>query len=119
MKSTSSNQQQQQQQKELQLSNILVDLQEFNLQSDFDLLQNVFAGLYSLDKNEYIIGNKVKSITSSATTSVTAYNKDNNDKIENSYEEILTKAINNPNKYVMKPQREGGGNNIYNEKVSF
>lgn len=29
----------------------------------------------------------------------------------------VKKAIDNPHLYVMKPQREGGGNNIYNEQV--
>ncbi|KAF2068970.1 hypothetical protein CYY_009710 [Polysphondylium violaceum] len=31
--------------------------------------------------------------------------------------ETVAKAIANPNLYVMKPQREGGGNNIYNQQV--
>lgn len=26
-------------------------------------------------------------------------------------------GMNNPNKFVLKPQREGGGNNIYNEAI--
>lgn len=26
-------------------------------------------------------------------------------------------GINEPNKFVLKPQREGGGNNIYNENI--
>jgi hypothetical protein len=30
---------------------------------------------------------------------------------------IIDKAIDNFNNYVMKPQREGGGNNIYNIKI--
>ena len=51
-------------------------------------LRNVFAGLYSLDESEYV--------SSADFTSV----KNN--------------AILYTNKYVMKPQREGGGNNIYN-----
>ncbi|EGC34001.1 hypothetical protein DICPUDRAFT_153877 [Dictyostelium purpureum] len=33
-------------------------------------------------------------------------------------QEVVKKAIANPNLYVMKPQREGGGNNIYNEDVA-
>lgn len=32
-------------------------------------------------------------------------------------EKIITMAINEPNKYVLKPQREGGGNNVYNEAI--
>ncbi|KAK2585964.1 hypothetical protein KPH14_010541 [Odynerus spinipes] len=32
-------------------------------------------------------------------------------------EKIITKAIHEPNKYVLKPQREGGGNNVYNEDI--
>lgn len=32
-------------------------------------------------------------------------------------EKIIKMAINEPNKYVLKPQREGGGNNVYNEAI--
>lgn len=32
-------------------------------------------------------------------------------------EKAVEMGINNPNKYVLKPQREGGGNNIYNEAI--
>ncbi|XP_012350209.2 LOW QUALITY PROTEIN: glutathione synthetase [Apis florea] len=35
----------------------------------------------------------------------------------NEAEEIINNAISNPKKYVLKPQREGGGNNIYNEDI--
>lgn len=31
--------------------------------------------------------------------------------------EIVAKAKKNPEKYVMKPQREGGGNNFYNHQI--
>ncbi|KAI4504794.1 hypothetical protein M0802_000344 [Mischocyttarus mexicanus] len=34
-------------------------------------------------------------------------------------EQIITKAIHEPEKYVLKPQREGGGNNIYNENIKI
>src|SRR5687768_13711441 len=31
--------------------------------------------------------------------------------------EIVKKAIANPSNYVLKPQREGGGNNVYGEDI--
>lgn len=37
----------------------------------------------------------------------------------NEAEEIINNAISNPKKYVLKPQREGGGNNIYNEDIKL
>ncbi|XP_076249666.1 glutathione synthetase isoform X2 [Calliopsis andreniformis] len=49
-------------------------------------IQDVFAGLYSLEFN-------------------------------NEGETIIEKAMSEPKKYVLKPQREGGGNNVYNEDV--
>lgn len=30
---------------------------------------------------------------------------------------IIEKAMSEPKKYVLKPQREGGGNNVYNEDI--
>lgn len=32
-------------------------------------------------------------------------------------DEIINRAIKNPRKFVVKPQREGGGNNIYDEEI--
>ncbi|XP_029164299.1 glutathione synthetase-like [Nylanderia fulva] len=32
-------------------------------------------------------------------------------------EKAVKMGINNPNKFVLKPQREGGGNNVYNEDI--
>ncbi|XP_060815661.1 glutathione synthetase-like isoform X1 [Bombus pascuorum] len=49
-------------------------------------IQEVFAGLYSLEFN-------------------------------NEAEVIIDNAMSNPKKYVLKPQREGGGNNVYNEDI--
>ncbi|KOC62360.1 Glutathione synthetase [Habropoda laboriosa] len=51
-------------------------------------LQEVFAGLYSLEFNDEA-------------------------------ETVIDKAILEPNKYVLKPQREGGGNNVYNEDIKL
>lgn len=50
-------------------------------------IQEVFAGLYSLEFND-------------------------------EGEKIITKAMSEPKKYVLKPQREGGGNNVYNEDIT-
>lgn len=49
-------------------------------------IQEVFAGLYSLDFTE-------------------------------EGEKIIEKAMLEPKKYVLKPQREGGGNNVYNDSI--
>lgn len=49
-------------------------------------IQEVFAGLYSLEFN-------------------------------NDGDTIIEKAMSEPKKYVLKPQREGGGNNVYNEDI--
>lgn len=32
-------------------------------------------------------------------------------------EEAIEMAIRNPEKFVLKPQREGGGNNVYGEEI--
>ena len=74
--------------------------------TDFALLQSVFAGLYSLDQAEY-------------STRTTDTDKDISATLNPmSYTEVMARAMAGSDKYVMKPQREGGGNNIYNEKVS-
>ncbi|KAG7203774.1 hypothetical protein KM043_013796 [Ampulex compressa] len=49
-------------------------------------VQEVFAGLYSLEFNE-------------------------------EGDRIIEEGVRQPNKFVLKPQREGGGNNVYNEDI--
>lgn len=49
-------------------------------------VENIFTGLYSLDKNE-------------------------------GGDEAVKMALENPEAYVMKPQREGGGNNVYGSDI--
>lgn len=49
-------------------------------------VENIFTGLYSLDKNE-------------------------------GGDEAVRMALENPEAYVMKPQREGGGNNVYGSDI--
>ena len=56
-------------------------------------LKNVFAGLYSLDPP-------------------TA------DQSRIEYERIVNMAIDNPHRFVLKPQREGGGNNFYGDELA-
>eukprot|EP01038_Epipyxis_sp_PR26KG_P013036 gene13036-17472_t len=74
-------------------------------QDEIELLRSCFAGLYSLDKEE--LDNVV--------------NKNNGDSSKvpssNRLEEIKLLAINNPDGYVLKPQREGGGNNFYGQEM--
>lgn len=50
-------------------------------------LRKCFTGLYSLGENEQNVG------------------------------ETVAKALQSPGDYVLKPQREGGGNNFYGEKL--
>ena len=61
-----------------------------------DTFRDVFAGLYTLDARE-IDGNLVT---------------------KESFDQVVKDAIENPGKYVMKPHREGGGNNFYNKAIS-
>jgi glutathione synthase len=61
--------------------------------SDIASLQEVFAGLYNLD--------------------VTEHGENSKQQVHG----IIQKAILKPNDYVLKPQREGGGNNIYGANV--
>ena len=58
------------------------------LPSDADSLRGVFAGLYSLD------------VADGA-----------------SVDAIVAEAIEHPSKFVCKPQREGGGNNLYGDEL--
>jgi hypothetical protein len=34
-------------------------------------------------------------------------------------DDAFEKAMNNPDLYVVKPQREGGGNNVYGQEIRF
>ena len=34
-------------------------------------------------------------------------------------QQIVANAINNPHSYVVKPQKEGGGNNFYDEEAKL
>jgi glutathione synthase len=61
--------------------------------SECNSLRNVFAGLYNLDESE------------SGSETLQLVNK------------IKIDAILNPENYVLKPQREGGGNNIYGDNL--
>lgn len=63
---------------------------------DVALLRDVFAGLYNLDRKE------------SDTCDIS-----NECKLDEFIQHVLTC----PDGYVMKPQREGGGNNLYNEDL--
>jgi hypothetical protein len=69
-------------------------------ESELAQLRDVFAGLYTLDKNE---------LRDNANTDSDA---------ERVFTQIKQKAMDNPNMFVMKPQREGGGNNIYKEHIT-
>lgn len=62
-------------------------LERFLIKEECDLLRECFAGLFNLSGND-------------ATVT-----------------DIIKKAMSNPSAYVLKPQREGGGNNIYGENL--
>jgi len=67
---------------------------------DIAALEDVFAGLYNLDVNE-------------------GGGTDNVANIKAQVDEIVAKAIAQPHGFILKPQREGGGNNFCdNEMVS-
>jgi glutathione synthase len=54
-------------------------------------LRSFFAGIYSLDAREY--------------------------PNQEEYDQFLKKVRSNPHDFVLKPQREGGGNNIYDNDI--
>ncbi|OWZ03021.1 Glutathione synthetase [Phytophthora megakarya] len=62
-------------------------LRRFMLDEEAKLLETSFAGLYGLEKDSLTI------------------------------EDVKRMAIANPRSYVLKPQREGGGNNLYGDEV--
>lgn len=78
------------------------------------MLRKVFAGLYSLDESEYfptqvdeIDSNKSKRVKIDPSTQIKVSTLD----------EVISMAVKDSSRYVMKPQREGGGNNIYGSNV--
>lgn len=73
-------------------------------------IQNVFTGLYSLEFVSYII------VYISFYDKVCLDPKKNIRQDEHG-EKAVARGIADPTKYVLKPQREGGGNNIYDENV--
>ena len=72
-----------------------------------ELIRNVFAGLYSLDDSEYM--EQVEGSPRTKRTRVESVG---------SLSKVIDKAVHDPSKFVMKPQREGGGNNIYGDAVA-
>ena len=67
---------------------------------DVALLRSCFAGLWALDEEN---------------TDDTISNKGN---VSGGHAEAITDAIEHPERYVLKPQREGGGNNVYGKALS-
>jgi glutathione synthase len=67
--------------------------------NDAALLRSCFAGLWALDAD-------------------VSESKDLVDSKGNDNDKVLADAISNPYKYVLKPQREGGGNNVYGTALS-
>uniref|UniRef100_A0AAV1VD27 Glutathione synthetase n=1 Tax=Peronospora matthiolae TaxID=2874970 RepID=A0AAV1VD27_9STRA len=65
-----------------------VILRRFMLEEEATQLESSFAGLYGLETNSPTV------------------------------EEVKKMAIANPHAYVLKPQREGGGNNLYGDEVA-
>jgi hypothetical protein len=58
-------------------------------------IRSVFARLYSLDRSE-----PARNIERGADDTI--------------FDSTIASAVKDPHLYVMKPQREGGGNNVYN-----
>lgn len=71
------------------------ELEKFASPEHCILLRQVFAGLYSLDTLEYV-----------------------SEEERLRFHEIKQRAIANPRQFVIKPQREGGGNNLYGAAVA-
>lgn len=67
---------------------------------DVERLRDVFAGLFTLDRDE---------LASVAET---------NPEIVEQFGRVVARAQANPDEFVMKPQREGGGNNLYHSQIS-
>jgi glutathione synthetase len=70
------------------LAGDLDESRRLSVQSDIKLLRSVFAGLYSLDATDGQDLSALKAL-----------------------------AISSPDNYVLKPQREGGGNNLYGDEI--
>lgn len=60
-------------------------------QESIDKLGNIFEGMWSL---EHIMNPEAKEV-----------------------HEVVQKAIEKPGDYILKPQREGGGNNLYDDEL--
>jgi len=94
--------------------------------SSLRLLRSVFAGLYSLDCDEYeqpvVLEEGLISALSpekgSPSSAVKPMKKLKSSGKVMSFEDVKNQAISRPELYVMKPQREGGGNNIYGSAVA-
>lgn len=72
-------------------------------ESEAKFLRNCFTGLYSLSVDDEIA-------TSDSNTSSQVNQKE-------IVEEVIKKAISEPHRFVMKPQREGGGNLLAKEEM--
>ncbi len=81
--------------------------------TSLDLLRSVFASLYSLDAEEWTDEEIKKKQRKNVDDNYT-----DDEKSMNSYQQLINHAIAHPELYVMKPQREGGGNNIYGSDIA-
>ena len=85
-----------------------------------ELLHDSFAGLWSLETDSSGSDTNTTSTataisdTSNTTTTATTANIINNDTDNTSIAALKQLVHTHPSNYVLKPQREGGGNNIYN-----
>ncbi|CDW80919.1 glutathione synthetase [Stylonychia lemnae] len=68
---------------------LLKEVMNHHLQ-DADIIKQIFKGIWTLEDIE---------------------------KPESEVQEIIRKALDNPHDYVIKPQKEGGGNNFYDDQV--
>ena len=76
------------------------------------LMQTYFADINILTK--YLTQNEAKQLMEYF---VGLYSLDSKVVKQDNIDKILKEAINNYGNYVMKPQREGGGNNIYDDDI--
>lgn len=70
-------------------------------------IRNMFTGLYALD---LVSNNYVKIISKKNVLSFFLIQNEDGDK-------AVKMALDCPERFVLKPQREGGGNNLYGEDI--
>jgi glutathione synthase len=80
--------------------------------TDVDILRSCFAGLWSLDDDVNVNIDDGKNVGKGNTEA------GGEKHFNEGYAKVIADAIEHPERYVLKPQREGGGNNVYGKALS-